>query len=117
MIKPIRIQRSRKHKQVSPNGLEIVYVGRPTKFGNPFKIGEPIDNLNLIIDDRSDFNYYSEGRAILSRQEAVELFVRHCTTPKFKALIKKELSGKNLSCWCPLSCECHADTLLKIANK
>ena len=36
---PVRVQRSRQHKQVSPNGLPIIYVGRPTKFGNPFKVG------------------------------------------------------------------------------
>lgn len=35
---PIRLQRSRQYKQVSPNGLPIVYVGRPGKYGNPFKI-------------------------------------------------------------------------------
>jgi len=38
MKKPIRIQRSRQHKMVSPNGLPIVYVGRPSKWGNPYKI-------------------------------------------------------------------------------
>ena len=36
---PVRVQYSRKHKLVSPNGLPVVYVGRPTKWGNPFKIG------------------------------------------------------------------------------
>ena len=35
-IKPVRITRSRQHKQVSPNGLPIVYVGRGSKWGNPF---------------------------------------------------------------------------------
>ena len=35
---PVRLQRSRKHKQISPNGLPIIYVGRPTKWGNPFKV-------------------------------------------------------------------------------
>lgn len=35
---PVRIQRSRKHKQVSPNGLPIVYVGRGSRWGNPFRL-------------------------------------------------------------------------------
>lgn len=39
---PIRVQRSRRHKQVSPNGYPVVYVGRPTKWGNPFKVGGKI---------------------------------------------------------------------------
>ena len=39
-MSPIRIQRSRQHKQVSPNGLKIKYVGRPGKWGNPFPVGK-----------------------------------------------------------------------------
>lgn len=27
-----------------------------------------------------------------------------------------ELRGKNLACWCRLDAECHADTLLELAN-
>ena len=27
-----------------------------------------------------------------------------------------ELRGKNLACWCPPGCPCHADVLLEIAN-
>lgn len=27
-----------------------------------------------------------------------------------------EIRGKNLSCWCPMDCKCHADILLKYAN-
>ncbi len=36
--KPVRVQRSRQEKQSSPNGLEIKYCGRPTKWGNPFRV-------------------------------------------------------------------------------
>ncbi len=28
----------------------------------------------------------------------------------------QELRGKDLACWCPLECECHADVLLELAN-
>lgn len=30
--------------------------------------------------------------------------------------IRKELRGKNLACWCPLTRACHADALLELAN-
>jgi len=40
MSKPERIQRSRIFKQESPNGLPIIYVGRPSKWGNPYKVGD-----------------------------------------------------------------------------
>ena len=37
--------------------------------------------------------------------------------PELKASIKKELRGKNLSCWCKLTQACHASVLLEIANE
>ena len=30
--------------------------------------------------------------------------------------VRRELSGKNLACWCPLNEPCHADVLLEVAN-
>ena len=37
----VRIQRRRTRAFIhtSPNGLEIVYVGRPSQWGNPFRVG------------------------------------------------------------------------------
>lgn len=112
-IKPIRIQRSRKHKQVIPNGLPIVYVGRPSKWGNPFKVGEAI------------WNPKSETVALITPkniEECVELFKIYME----KGLKEKEtwmskdlheLESKNLSCWCKVGAKCHADILLELANK
>lgn len=91
-MKPVRIQRSRQHKQVSPNGLPIVYVGRPTKYGNPFRAGQ-----KGIIQAESVLLY--------------EIIIK-----KHTEQIKTELAGKNLSCWCKLGEPCHADILLEIAN-
>ena len=58
-IAAIRIQRSRQHKQQSPNGLPIVYVGRPTKWGNPFILNDFDDNfggqVKVIIQKYSDW--------------------------------------------------------------
>jgi len=73
-----------------------IYVGRPTKWGNPFKI--------------------SSKR---SRQEAVTLYeerLRKMPTKERKAVLEP-LRGKALGCWCPLDEPCHADVLLKWANK
>jgi hypothetical protein len=93
-MNPIRIQRSRKHKQVSPNGLPIVYVGRPGKFGNPARLKDG----------------YNIGTAISFYQNFV------LPQPGFIEMVKKELKGKNLSCWCRKDQLCHADILLEIAN-
>jgi len=31
-------------------------------------------------------------------------------------LIRRELAGRDLACWCPLDGPCHADVLLAVAN-
>jgi len=43
-IKPVRIQRKRtagynmQAVSMAPNGLPCIFVGRPTHFGNPYKL-------------------------------------------------------------------------------
>lgn len=93
---PKRIQRKRTKGWRMP--LNTVYVGRPTQWGNPYRIG-------------------IDGGA----QQCVALFARmvNCnvwSTPNSKQ-IQECLRGKNLACWCPLGQPCHADVLLNIANK
>ena len=77
-----------------------VYVGRPSKWGNPFKIG---------------LRY--QGR-ILDRQGAVDVHEYWLlNSEKGLKLMGDigELRGKDLVCWCsPLPC--HAYTLLREAN-
>ena len=91
---PVRIQRSRQHKQVSPNGLPIIYVARPSKWGNPYPK-----------------SLWGEERALENYKHYIE------TCIKTGALNPKELKGKNLSCWCRLDRKCHADVLLELANR
>lgn len=106
--KPQRIQRKRtKGWKMPPN---TVYVGRPSKWGNPFKVGDHIRGL--------------AGTAlpmqIPDAATAVALFRARATDPiagyVFRENVWKELRGKNLACFCPLNQPCHADILLEIAN-
>jgi hypothetical protein len=102
MTQPIRIQRSRQHKQISPNGLPIVYVGRPGKYGNPYKVGDKND-MDEVVTAEMAIKYY-------------EFYLKR----KFKESLPeflKPLKGKNLSCWCKVGDPCHADVLLKLANE
>lgn len=69
-----------------------VYVGRPTKWGNPYKVT-------------------SEEQ----RVEAIRMYERYVQNelidnPHFL----DELKGKDLACWCPLKKACHVDVLLAI---
>ena len=77
---------------------DAVYVGRPSKWGNPFKItGSGIE----VIDRESAIKSY---RKWLECRLAVE--------PDFIV----PLRGKDLVCWCAPK-PCHADVLLELANK
>ena len=81
-------------------GRGAVYVGRPTKFGNPWRVGADLRT----------------GRPI-DRTEAIERYRTFLMNNSYLlAAAKTELKGKDLVCWCaPLSC--HADVLLEIANE
>lgn len=115
-MEPVRIQRSRKYKQVSPNGLPIVYIGRPTKWGNPFKVGQTYN----IIELPTNVPVYSDDncKTVHSAATAVYLYEKWLNDQiRIKKLDLSELKGKNLSCWCSLDEWCHADVLLELANK
>lgn len=113
---PVRIQRNRQSKQVSPNGLPIIYVGRPWKWGNPFRVTGKKGRWFVIGDDGFSLVTFNE------KNEAIDFCVEN-----YKEYILHEhnlgivnvidLKGKNLSCWCPMDCKCHADVLLELANK
>jgi len=117
-IKPVRVQRSRQTKQISPNGLPIVYCGRgiSSKWGNHY-IVIPEDN-KYYVSNHGFFvagPYKTKKRATL---KAISCF-RWRQLPNLRLIydIKKELGGKNLSCFCALDQPCHVDILLKEANK
>lgn len=94
---PKRIQRKRtKGWKMPPN---TVYVGRPTKFGNPFLVGS------------NEKDWSPEEAVAMYRQ-----FLKHGGTYAGIDAVMA-LRGKNLACWCPLDQPCHADVLLEIANE
>jgi hypothetical protein len=110
-MKPVRIQRSRMHKQVSPNGLPIVYVGRMTKWGNPHKVG--VSLVREPEESKYDYRRMTADDAVKAFRETIEYWInKH---PEKYNL--SELKGKNLSCWCKVGEPCHADVLLELANK
>jgi hypothetical protein len=126
-MKPERIQRKRtKDWKMPPN---TVYVGRPTKWGNPIRVlgGDCIyidrGHSRKILDK---WVFYTIGDI----EDTVYLYwllwqhdIKHSNqdmqywSDKFKQLDLSELKGKNLACWCPLDQPCHADILLELANK
>ncbi|MEV1315327.1 DUF4326 domain-containing protein [Micromonospora arborensis] len=104
-MSPQRIQRKRTAGWRMPENT--VYVGRPTGFGNPFKVG----------DDITKFPFRDAyGPTVRDAAHAVEIFRGYAQITTFYAdWVRKDLAGKNLACWCKPGDPCHADVLLEIA--
>ena len=102
-MKPKRIQLSRKKGWRKP--ANTVVVSRPSKWGNPYRV----------------------GFEVLTTEEAVRkfrVFLAGSGFPQHRERMGdvRQLRGKNLACWCALWDEkglripCHADVLLEMAN-
>lgn len=70
-----------------------VYIGRPSKWGNPFEIGR-------------------DG----TREEVIEKYRQWIQTQPQLLAVLAELKGKVLGCWCAPKA-CHGDVLVELANK
>ena len=91
---PIRIQRRRTKGWKMPDNT--VYVGRGSKWGNPYLPSECKDGATGAVD-------------------AFRVLVE--SVPETIEEIINDLKGKNLACWCGIDKICHADVLLKLANQ
>jgi len=104
---PRRIQRKRiKGWRMPPNAI---YVGRPTKWGNPFIVGEPF------VRKKMQAGGGETSGTTWSAADAVH-FYRRFLSLELRIAAWIHLHGKNLACWCPLNQPCHADVLLELAN-
>ena len=92
--KPVRVQRKRtrgfKLQEAVKNGMPVFYVGRPTKWGNPYQKTDP--------QSLDKFRQHIEQKMLADKNFLVPLH------------------GKNLACFCPLDSPCHADILLELVN-
>ena len=98
---PKRIQRKRAKGWKMP--ANAIYVGRPTHWGNPFRV-----------NDLCRVSGHDDPITINCKL-AVALYERNMR-PEERLLAVLELRGKDLACWCPLDQPCHADVLLEMAN-
>jgi hypothetical protein len=137
---PRRIQRRRARGwHLPPN---TVYVGRPTRWGNPFDFrrsdycwaalsfgcrGDRAGRQEAAVRAFLEWIDPPFGRRTLqselqpkfaagSREVAIGPAVEAGAAPS-KDEIRAALRGRNLACFCPLDRPCHADVLLDIANR
>ena len=71
-----------------------IYIGRPSKWGNPFRIGKDGSREDVILKYRN---------WILANSNLM-------------AQLPLELKGKTLGCWCKPNA-CHGDVLAELADE
>jgi len=113
MTPPKRILRLRSKGWRMPEGA--VYVGRPSRWGNPYLIDS--DEILLHPDGRDWWCPSEHGGA---RVAAVDFFredLEHGRLAYGITVVRAYLRGRDLACWCPLDASCHGDVLLEVANR
>ena len=133
---PERIQRKRTKGWRMPEGA--VVVSRPTKWGNPFQVGN--NRPTLFVHDGLHVHWETprnDDAFQLAHERAVDLYrswlesgtitgltdLPGAALPGRLARIRgqiigdlKTLRGRDLCCWCPPTVPCHATVLLELAN-
>jgi hypothetical protein len=107
-LMPTRIQRRRSKGWRMPEG--VVYVGRGSKWGNPFEVGvhgtrEQVMKLYVALC-AGLLNVSQDVAHVESQQKSMRVI----------DVDLHELRGRDLACWCPVSAPCHADVLMALAN-
>lgn len=119
---PKRIQRNRSKGWRMPENT--VYVGRPTRWGNQFRVGDAKFLLSYSFNEKYKGLSDAEVVAHTFEDSIVEAIEKDKHEPgAFKRMFGlpfeewiAPLRGKNLACWCPSGQACHADVLLRLAN-
>lgn len=88
-----------------------VYVGRPSRWGNPFEVGDFFDRQGAVDAFAVHLAAYF-GWEQRTLQRAFHPWP--VESAAFDSWIAP-LRGKDLVCWCPLDQPCHADVLLQAA--
>lgn len=116
---PKRIQRKRTKGWRMPDGA--VYVGRPTRWGNPYW---HIAKWHGVEKSLEAFRMTAQGLWLPSvmNQFPISYYDEHLEWLEGIGghpleMVRAELRGKDLACFCPLDKPCHADILLELANK
>jgi hypothetical protein len=92
MPERIRLQRTKGWRK--PIGA--VVVARPTRWGNPYRIGIDGDRVRCVEKFREALTKGSLGFTVTD--------------------VRRELAGRDLACWCPEGGPCHANVLIEVAN-
>jgi hypothetical protein len=97
---PQRIQRP----WIWPHPRTAINCARPTKFGNPYRTGNP----------SADVESYREW---LHNPDAQPIRVAKRLYRPLTEADRQELHGQDIACFCPVGNPCHGEVLLEWANR
>lgn len=116
---PERIQRRRVKGWRLPPGA--ICVTRPGRWGNPFVVREgtpvppmPAPMWGVWHNGRRLARWDTREMAVADAVDRHRLWLRE--HPELVALARRELSGRDLACWCPPGTPCHGANWLAVAN-
>jgi hypothetical protein len=119
---PVRIQRRRTAGWRTPK--HSTYVGRPTRFGNPYRLVRADHGLLVQYGTTggSVGVWPNEAEARRYATEAYRVWINQPEQADTRRLFRALLRGRDLTCWCPLPelgqpDHCHAAVLLELAAK
>lgn len=121
-MSPQRIQRKRTKGWRTPLcscgcGKPARYVGRSTRWGNPWGIGATVTITSRFGPTRQILESIDAPAAVdLYRVWITRVHIADVPFDPYR-LSLSELRGHDLACWCPLDQPCHADILLQLANR
>lgn len=111
----LRVQRRRVKGYRLPEGT--IYVGRPTKWGNPYVVKRLESRRYAVFSPEGE----QLGAAKFDKWNAAEQAVL-----RYRIMMEKiikddpsaldELKGRPLACWCGIGEPCHRDVLIEMAN-
>ncbi len=121
MTSPRRIQRRRTPGWRTPEGA--VYVGRPTRYGNPYRLVPQETGWSVQFGDHGGgvgpFPTDAEARRYAT--DHYRVWIQQPEQEETRALFRALLHGRDLTCWCPLPADgqpdhCHAAVLIALVN-
>jgi hypothetical protein len=120
MTKPIRIKRSRSAGWKKPPNT--VNCTRPGRYGNPFTVEKyGLENSlmlfrKLLTECVSPYDLPFDAQEDAFNSEIIKAYDKS-NAPSILDMVKGDLRGKDLMCFCSLSEKCHVDILLELSNK
>lgn len=107
-----RIQRKRTKGWRMPNNT--VYVGRGSRWGNPFNKTQ----IAVCFDHHGFPMPLMPLRAEPSLDRCLDLYTAWLAGElTHNPDLLEPLAGKDMACWCPLDKPCHADVLLDLVSR